>query len=54
MRFWDSSALVPLLVLEDVSEAARRSLGEDSAVFVGGEVVCNACRPSPAANAKER
>ena len=34
MRFWDSSALVPLLVSEDASQAVRLALDEDSAVFV--------------------
>jgi len=42
MRFWDSSALVPLLVLEDASEAVRRELVEDSVVFAwwGSRVEC--------------
>ena len=34
MRLWDSSALVPLLLEEQRSEACRRSLGEDPGLIV--------------------
>ena len=34
MRFWDSSALVPLLVEESSSAATRALLGDDPAVVV--------------------
>jgi uncharacterized protein len=32
MRFWDSSALVPLLILETTSEAVQRTYAEDGQV----------------------
>lgn len=32
MRFWDSSALVPLLIRQEASEAVHRSLEEDPVV----------------------
>lgn len=34
MRFWDSSAVVPLLILESVSEQARNWYREDPAMVV--------------------
>ena len=34
MRFWDTSALLPLFVVEATSQLARRWLGEDPAVVV--------------------
>lgn len=42
MRFWDSSALVPLLVSEDTSEALEALFQEDQdvAVWWGTEVEC--------------
>ncbi|HTV35283.1 MAG TPA: type II toxin-antitoxin system VapC family toxin [Xanthobacteraceae bacterium] len=42
MKFWDSSAIVPLLVHEESSERLRSLLARDSDVFVwwGCEVEC--------------
>jgi predicted nucleic acid-binding protein len=42
MRFWDSSAVVPLLVYEDSTDAAVVRLGEDPAIAVwwGTAVEC--------------
>ena len=42
MRFWDSSALVPLLVAEDTSEAIERLFRDEESVAVwwGTEVEC--------------
>lgn len=42
MRFWDSSALVPLLVLEAASQAVNRTLREDAAVIAwwGTRIEC--------------
>jgi predicted nucleic acid-binding protein len=42
MRFWDSSALVPLLVVEPESTAVQRLYDEDGSVFAwwGTEVEC--------------
>ncbi len=34
MRFWDSSAIVPLLVDEDGTSAARAELGDDPSMVV--------------------
>jgi len=34
MRFWDSSAIVPLLIQEPSSEAARHLLREDQGIIV--------------------
>ena len=34
MRFWDTSALVPLLIDEDATSAMRARLGEDPDVVV--------------------
>lgn len=44
MRFWDTSALVPVLVDEPATSAARRSLAEDRSVVVwwGTGVECTA------------
>ncbi len=42
MRFWDSSALVPLLVSEEASEAVGQAVREDTALLVwwGTRVEC--------------
>ena len=42
MRFWDTSALVPVLIQEPATTAARRSLAEDASVVTwwGTSVEC--------------
>ncbi|MGE5814005.1 MAG: type II toxin-antitoxin system VapC family toxin [Acidobacteriota bacterium] len=42
MRFWDSSAIVPLLMAEAATEALRKAASEDSAMLVwwATEVEC--------------
>lgn len=34
MKFWDTSAIVPLLVREEATDAARKEYGTDSAIVV--------------------
>jgi predicted nucleic acid-binding protein len=48
MRFWDSSAVVPLLCIEEESRSMRRLYQEDNDLLVWGltrtEAVCALCR----------
>jgi len=66
VRFWDSSAVVPLLVFEDASEAMEAILGDDGsmAAWWGTPVECmsavgrrerdNSIDPAEAARAEDK
>ncbi len=53
MKFWDTSAIVPLLVIEPSTETAKSILTEDSSVLFGGEQEQNAFQLSILKSATE-